>query len=269
LPRLAHEQALQVLATIKTFGESNFTLWQRPIGVPLSTLKIIRTWVIISMDDLYERKYYDRGLFEIDSQLWGDLSEMAMEDVQARCEVSFDPVSHSYMVPLLSYTYCVHPGERRISLHGKILSPAEHFQLHLVLLTYLTQCTLDGPTGQMISEKQLPGGHTFFKGVHALGTDPLVKVFGKDREGFLRMGRNFGGIPEKFGDASFIVRVLPKVPVRFILYAEDEEFPASLKIMFDSSIAKPFKQIDLVWGLFNLAVEHFLRMYHDDQEAES
>jgi hypothetical protein len=210
------------------------------------------------MDQLYDRKYYDRGLFEINQKLWDDLADLPVEDVVARSEVSFDQARQGYLVPLLSHTYMVHPGERKISLGATDINSAEHFQLHLVLLTYLNHCTPEPPTGNMVSEKQLSGGHTFFRGVHALGTDPLVKVFGKDPEGFLQIGQRLGGIPEKFGDASFIVRVLPKVPVRFILYAEDEEFGASLKIMFDTSIDTYFKQIDLIWGLFNLAVEHIL-----------
>lgn len=210
------------------------------------------------MDQLYERKYYDRGLFEINQQLWADLADLPVEEVVARSAVSFDQARQGYLVPLLSHTYMVRPRERKIFLGATDISSAEHFQLHLILLTYLNLCTPEPPTGKMVSEKQLSGGHTFFKGVHALGTDPLVKVFGKDPEGFLQIGQRLGGVPEKFGDASFIVRVLPKVPVRFILYAEDEEFGASLKIMFDSSIDTYFKQIDLIWGLFNLAVEHIL-----------
>jgi hypothetical protein len=213
------------------------------------------------VDQSYERKYYDRGLFEINQQLWADLPGIPREEVVARCQVSFEQGCQGYLVPLLSSTYCVHPGERKISLGENVLSPHEHFQLHLVLLNYLNHCTHDELTGQMVSEKQLSGGHTFFKGVHALGTDPLVKLFGRDPQGFSLIGRRLGGTPEKFGDVSFMVRVLPKVPVRFILYAADEEFDASLKIMFDSSIEKHFRQIDLIWGLFNLAVEHILRMH--------
>jgi len=218
------------------------------------------------VDKLYDRKYYDRGLFEIDRQLWADLAEMTREDVVARCEVSFDQGRQGYLVSLLSYTYIVHPGERRISLGDADISQAEHFQLHLALLSYLTQCTHDRLTNKMVSEKQLSGGHTFFKGVHALGTDPLVKVFGKDPQGFSLIGQRLGGTLEKFGDVSFTLRVLPKVPVRFILYAEDEEFGASLKIMFDASIERYFRQIDLIWGLFNLAVEHILLVHQGTRE---
>jgi hypothetical protein len=213
------------------------------------------------VDQLYDRKYYDRGLFEINHQTWADLAEMTREDVVDRCEVSFDQERQGYLVPLLSYTYIVHPGERRIFLGDTDISQAEHFQLHLALLSYLTQCTHDRLTNKMVSEKQLSGGHTFFKGVHALGTDPLVKVFGKDPQGFSLIGQLLGGTLEKFGDVSFTVRVLPKVPVRFILYAEDEEFGASLKIMFDASVERYFRQIDLIWGLFNLAVEHILLVH--------
>jgi hypothetical protein len=213
------------------------------------------------VDQLYERKYYDRGLFEINQQLWTDLTEMPSEDVVARSQVSFDQARQEYLVPLLSHTYGVSPGEKRISLGEEDINPAEHFQLHLILLTYLTQCVHEGCTGKMVSEKQLAGGFTFFKGTHALGTAPLAKVFGNDPQGFLQIGQRLGGVPEKFGDVSFTVRVLPKVPVRFILYAEDEEFGASLKIMFDASIEKYFRQIDLIWGLFNLTVEHILLIH--------
>lgn len=226
-------------------------------------LKPIRAQTITSMDKLYDRKYYDKGLFELDGQLWADLSRMDIKDVLARCEVFFDPVTCVYKVPLLSYAYTVYPGERTIYFGSDILSPSEYFQLHLILLTYLTQCTLDHPSGNMISEKQLPGGSVFFRGVHALATEPLVKVFGRNPQEFSRIGLDLGGIPEKFGDASFTVRVLPKVPIRFILYAEDEEFGASLKIMFDDSIKQYFRQIDLIWGLFNLAVERILLIYQE------
>jgi hypothetical protein len=210
------------------------------------------------VDQLYERKYYDRGLFEVNPQVWVDLHEKPIQDVISRCNVLFDRNSHCYLVPLLAHTYSVHPIERRISLRSEIMSSADHFQLHLVLLTYLTQATPDEPTGQMISEKQLPGGHTFFRGVHALGTDPLIKVFGKVPQDFALLGHNLHTALERFGDVSFTVPVLPKIPVKFILYGEDDEFPASLKIMFDSSIQSHFRQLDLVWALFNLAVEHML-----------
>jgi hypothetical protein len=64
------------------------------------------------VDQLYDRKYCDRGLFEINDQLWVDLAEMTREDVMTRCEVSFDQARQGYLVPLLSHTYTVHPSEK-------------------------------------------------------------------------------------------------------------------------------------------------------------
>jgi len=209
--------------------------------------------------DLYDRKYYDKGLFQIALQTWDDLRSMPVDDVTRRTGASFQEKDNAYLVPFLDSHYCVHPRGNVVSLHGITLDAQQHFQLHLVLLSYLTQTTMDDPTGRMISEKQLPGGMTFFKGVHALGTDPLVKAYGRNPEGFRELGRFYGGIEEKFGDVCFTLRVLPKIPIRFIFHAEDDEFPASLKAMFDSSIEKHFRQPDLVWALFNLTVEHLLR----------
>lgn len=210
------------------------------------------------MTKLYDRKYYDQGLFAVPPILWTTLRELPPQQVAERAQVTFDDGKQGYETVFLSRPYFVDPWKETISSCEEVLSADNHFQLYLVLLTYLAQAPEEQPTGKMISEKQLPGGVTFFRGVHALGTHPLTKVYGNDPEGFRKLGEAYGAVEEKFGDVSFLLHVLPKIPVRFIFYAEDDEFPASMKIMFDSTIATIFKQLDGVWAVFNLAVEHLL-----------
>ena len=210
------------------------------------------------MDQLYDRKYYDWGLFEIGQQLWVDLAEMTREDVTARCEISFDDVRQGYLVPLLSHPYVVHPLEKKLPWEMSMSA-------HPKISNSTWSCSPISPNARMrgsltkwFRKNNWLVDTRFSRAFMHWAQNPLIKVFGKDPQGFSLMGQRLGGIPEKFGDVSFTVRVLPKVPVRFTLYAEDEEFGASLKVMFDASIERYFRQIDLVWGLFNLAVEHIL-----------
>jgi hypothetical protein len=39
-----------------------------------------------------------------------------------------------------------------------------------------------------------------------------------------------------FGDASFAFEPLPRIPLACVLYAADEEFPARVTFLFDSTI---------------------------------
>jgi hypothetical protein len=55
------------------------------------------------------------------------------------------------------------------------------------------------------------------------------------------------GEPTGIGDAGFGFRVFPKVPVRVILYAGDEEFPAEANILFERSIERMLSPEDVAW----------------------
>ena len=45
-----------------------------------------------------------------------------------------------------------------------------------------------------------------------------------------------GGKTLAFGDASFSFEALPRIPLACVLFAADEEFPARVTFLFDSTI---------------------------------
>jgi hypothetical protein len=67
-------------------------------------------------------------------------------------------------------------------------------------------------------------------------TKPLESAFGFDRYAFLEAGLALGGVTESLGDASFTLDAFPRVPITFVLWEGDEEFPPSVKTLFDPSI---------------------------------
>ena len=125
------------------------------------------------------------------------------------------------------------------------------FQEYLVLLVYLLKAQDRPLEGKKVSERELPGGELFFRGPHALLKEPLEKKFGQDPQGFLQSGLGLGGRETGNGDASFELQVLPRIPVEYILYVEDEEFPSQISINFDSSISRHLP-LDVIWAIINL-----------------
>jgi hypothetical protein len=117
------------------------------------------------------------------------------------------------------------PFKRVVSLVTRIL-----------LLHYLIRADGNPLTGKWVAYKDIPGG-LLYAGVFARRvTEPLQRKFGKTTEFFKRIGIQLGGKPVEVGDASFILHAFPHVPLQYVLWEGDEEFPASVQLLFDASV---------------------------------
>jgi hypothetical protein len=164
---------------------------------------------------------------------WLDLAALNPQQVEARTGVSWR--DGCYHLPFLGTPYKVEPASSRI--HCPADDPlAEDSEFELLMLIYLIRATEIEPSGQWVSEKQLPGGSKFFTGPHHLPTDTLERRYGADPELFCRHCLQLGGEALDFGDASFAFEPLPRIPLACVLFAADEEFPARVTFMFDSTI---------------------------------
>jgi hypothetical protein len=120
-------------------------------------------------------------------------------------------------------------------------------QEQVLILHYLQGDPQAGVSGEWVAYREIPGASFYFGVFVKRALDPLKKVFGENTEGF---GRAAGRLRVKavgLGDAGFEFRVFPKVPVRVILYAADEEFPAEANILFDRSIGRLLSPEDVAW----------------------
>jgi len=117
-----------------------------------------------------------------------------------------------------------------------------------VLVLHYLQADLPGPpSGDWVAYREVPGAAFYFAAFVKRAVDPLKKAFGHDLAGLKRAAARLDGAAVGFGDAGFEFRLFPKVPVRLILYAGDEEFPAEASILFDRSIAGMLSPEDIAW----------------------
>ena len=119
--------------------------------------------------------------------------------------------------------------------------------LELITLLYLLNVTHSAVQQKMVSVHDLKNAH-FFQGPHALETAALITRFGKNPADFKNAGVHLGGSVLDMADAAICLMPFPKIPLYYVLWAGDEEFEASLSILFDKSIERHLSA-DAIWGV--------------------
>ncbi|MEJ2716223.1 MAG: DUF3786 domain-containing protein [Deltaproteobacteria bacterium] len=188
---------------------------------------------------------------------WEDLRNHAAEEIIAREGVQLDAEGRRYEVSFLGSRYLIDPSEESIIE----LSPnparelTEEFQI--LLIRYLVAPNAGPVEGREISEKDLPGGPTFFQGPHSLQVAPIAKRFGHDPDAFATRGSELGGVPVGHGDKAVRFHPFPQIPVTYVLWRSDDEFPASVSVLFDASIGRWFA-LDMIFTLVWVLTDRIL-----------
>lgn len=192
-----------------------------------------------------------RTVADVAPELWEDVAALPPKQVAAASGASLEPG------PIFTITFL--GGLYRVDMTGRTIEgPPGHlppnFQKAMVLLRYLAQAQDFGLSGRMVSARELNGGALFFTGPHALLTEPITRVFGREPEKFLAKAETLG-LATVFCGSSYCSQgeVLPNIAVGCVLYPEDDEFPAELTYTFDS-YAHFHLALDGIWALINILV---------------
>jgi len=120
-------------------------------------------------------------------------------------------------------------------------------QEQILILHYLMAQSPAAVAGDWVAYREIPGAAFYFGAFVKRAIDPLKKVFGRNVAGFVAAAGRLMGRPVAPGDAGFEFRVFPKIPLRLILYAGDEEFAPEANILFDRSIGGMLSPEDIAW----------------------
>ncbi|SMC21648.1 Putative Fe-S cluster [Desulfacinum hydrothermale DSM 13146] len=122
------------------------------------------------------------------------------------------------------------------SLGGRQISPWEK----IFLFNYVIGGAVD-PSGTWVGMESLPNSISKIKSLQSHCEEPLAKAFPQDRTALARaVSPWFSELEPENGQADWAgeCRVLPKVSLRLLWWAEDPEdgFPARVKFLFDKRI---------------------------------
>ncbi len=185
----------------------------------------------------------------LDDRLWENLRNSDPDVISHNCSISFDSKERFYKIPVLNEEFAVYSWEEKIAKLPELdINKGNEVELDLFLLHYLLGAKDMPLTDKGVSEKELKGGEMFFRGPHALPVENIIKKYSRDPKGFIKAGTDLGATVGDFGDASIKLMAAPKIPITYVLWIEDDEFPASVTILFDPTIQE-FLPLDVIYGV--------------------
>ncbi len=183
----------------------------------------------------------------IDAVYFKDLAEQNPQDVSKRALCSYDDIKKCYTLSVWGDEYAVYPYKQRIErISNNFESPHEY--LDLFIIHYLLKSKESALCNEWISEKDIPGGVTFFRGPHVIPTDMIASRYSGAIEKFKKVCEQLGGIPLDMADAAYIFKIVPRIPVAVLYWEGDDEFPPESKILYDKSVTEHLAS-DIIFAL--------------------
>ena len=105
----------------------------------------------------------------------------------------------------------------------------------LVLLHYLIRADGSPPADHWAAFRELPDGRIYDLAFQGRANQRIARAFGADAKGFGAAAQALGGERLAFGDASYMFRVLPRLPMAAVLHLGDEEFGPAANVLFDAA----------------------------------
>jgi Domain of unknown function (DUF3786) len=183
----------------------------------------------------------------IDNIHFHDLSKQNPDDVCKRALCRYDHSEKCYTLFVWGEEYKVFPHQFTIECaHENVQGYHDYF--YLFILHYLLKSKGTKIKREWISEKDIPGGTTFFRGPHIIPTDFITARFQNNIQEFKEKCEALYGSPIVMADAAFVFEITPIIPVAVLYWTGDNEFPAESKILYDKSIIDHFA-LDIIFAL--------------------
>jgi len=153
-------------------------------------------------------------------------SSAEYEVIDSQPVITLDYLNRSYQISLPDIDISLAGSEEEVPLKDKIL-----------VLHYLTQAKGTPLANKPVAYKELPDGVVYFRTFHKRAIKPLVDNFSDQPEKLIEVAKRLGGKKADYGDVAVTINAFKKVPITFVLWKGDEEFPPDGSIMFDATVS--------------------------------
>jgi hypothetical protein len=106
----------------------------------------------------------------------------------------------------------------------------------ILLLLYLTEAEGRPLEERWVAFEQLVGGAGYIGSFRSRVVLPVLRAFGPRPGALAEAAESLDGRPLAMGDAAVVIQALPRVPLAFIVWSGDDEFPPSANVVFDASV---------------------------------
>jgi Domain of unknown function (DUF3786) len=175
-------------------------------------------------------------LYPIDKGLFAELAQLNPQEVCRRADCTYETAEEAYVLSAWGDIYKIFPTRREIAcLRGK--GPGPHSYFSIFLIHHLLGAQPADSVREWISEKDIPGGATFFRGPHLIPTQLIAERYGNDTETFKKRCEGLGGAALSLADTAFSFQITSRTPVAVLYWRGDDDFAPEAKILFDRALA--------------------------------
>ncbi|MBW1776004.1 MAG: DUF3786 domain-containing protein [Deltaproteobacteria bacterium] len=174
-----------------------------------------------------------------------DLARESFSDLRDRTGFS-QSSANTFLVPFLDRVYHVRfpdfffedrdAPEKEVPIQEQVL-----------ILHYMAGSKPAPPEGHWISYREIPGASFYYSAFLKRAVEPLKNVFGHNTGGLKKAAGRLGAVEIPEGDNALEYFPFPKVPMRLILWAGDDEFGPEANIVFDRNIGSILSPEDVAW----------------------
>ena len=183
--------------------------------------------------------------YAVDRRLYSQLAARDPKAVIADSQsITYDRSSCCYFVDAWGAEYRIH-AERCLMEAQPDEKMYDFFSIFLI--NYLLVEQRQKATGTWISEKDLPGGVTFFRGPHQLPAHLIVSSFGNDLHALAVKCGELGGERLALADCSYCFSIVDTVKVALLYWQGDDDFSPEAKLLFDKCLSS--FSLDIVFAL--------------------
>jgi hypothetical protein len=148
------------------------------------------------------------------------------EVTDAKTVITLEYLNQLYQVALPDIEIALKDSQDSVPLRDKIL-----------ILHYLVQAKGTPLSDRMIAYKELPEGAVYFPTFFKRAIKPITDHFGSEPQRLPDYAAVLGGHRAPYGDVAITIKAFSQVPITFVLWRGDKEFPPEGSILFDSNIS--------------------------------
>ena len=120
-------------------------------------------------------------------------------------------------------------------------------QEKVLILHYLNRATGSRPNEDWIAYREVPDGSFYFAAFTGRAINPFKGTFGENSEILRELAPILEGKPIPESDIGFIFTPFPYVPIKYLLWKSDDEFPPEANILFDRTVQEYLSAEDIAW----------------------
>ncbi len=184
--------------------------------------------------------------YAVDKRLFEELSRRDPQEVELPQFCIYNELKQCFDVSAWKGNYQISPAKASIEPMAGTPKPFDFFAIFLVNYLLSEKCSI--PEGEWISEKDLVGGVTFFRGPHEVPTKIITRRFGDNLDLLRDRCIELGGQPLDMADLSYSFEIIGSVRVALLYWQGDEDFATEAKLLFDKSLATTLA-LDVVYAL--------------------